>query len=63
LHLYTDIKTRDCNLAPDCDIFVSGAPCQAFSSAGHGAGLDDLKDRGVTLFFRWTTCGTRGPRL
>ena len=62
-HLYTDIKTRDCNLAPDCDIFVSGAPCQAFSSAGHGAGLDDLKDRGVTLFFSLDYVRHKRPKV
>ena len=62
-HLYTDIKARDCSTAPECDIFVSGAPCQAFSSAGRGAGLDDLKDRGVTLFYSLDYVRHKRPKL
>jgi len=49
--LYPDIKQRDNTSAPECDIFVSGAPCQAYSAAGKGAGLDDMADRGITLFY------------
>lgn len=49
--LYPDIKQRDNKSAPECDIFVSGAPCQAYSAAGKGAGLDDMADRGITLFY------------
>ena len=49
--LFQDIKTRDNALAPAVDLFVSGAPCPAWSSAGKRLGLEDLKDRGVTLFY------------
>ena len=61
--LYSDIKTRDCAAAPECDLFVSGAPCQAFSSAGKGAGLDDLLDRGVTLFHSLDYVRHKRPRV
>ena len=61
--LYNDIKTRDCAAAPGCDLFVSGAPCQAFSSAGKGAGLDDLLDRGVTLFHSLDYVRHKRPRV
>lgn len=61
--LYIDIKTRDCAAAPVCDLFVSGAPCQAFSSAGKGAGLDDLLDRGVTLFHSLDYVRHKRPRV
>jgi DNA (cytosine-5)-methyltransferase 1 len=61
--LYSDIKTRDCIAAPVCDLFVSGAPCQASSSAGKGAGLDDLLDRGVTLFHSLDYVRHKRPRV
>lgn len=61
--LYNDIKTRDCAAAPECDLFVSGAPCQAFSSAGKGAGLDDMMDRGVTLFHSLDYVRHKRPRV
>ena len=61
--LYNDIKTRDCASAPECDLFVSGAPCQAFSSAGKGAGLDDMMDRGVTLFHSLDYVRHKQPRV
>jgi len=61
--LHNDIKTRDCAAAPECDLFVSGAPCQAFSSAGKGAGLDDLLDRGVTLFHSLDYVRHKRPRV
>ena len=38
---FLDIKDRDNKIAPPCDLFVSGAPCPAWSSAGVRAGLDD----------------------
>jgi len=49
--LYHDIKARDNSKAPKVDIFVSGAPCPAWSSDGKRLGLADLQDRGVTLFY------------
>ena len=61
--LYNNIKVRDCAAAPWCDLFVSGAPCQAFSSAGKGAGLDDLLDRGVTLFHSLYYVSHKRPRV
>ena len=47
----SDIKERDNRTAPGCDLFITGAPCQAYSTAGQGAGLDDGKDRGVAVFY------------
>ncbi|CAJ1379292.1 unnamed protein product [Effrenium voratum] len=41
---YQDITTRDNRLAPRVHLFVSGAPCPPFSSAGKRGGLSD--DRG-----------------
>ena len=35
--------------APTCDLFVGGFPCQAFSIMGSGAGLHDVKNRGVVV--------------
>jgi len=49
--MYKDIKMRDNKAARRVQLFVSGAPCPAWSSAGLRAGLDDLKDRGVTIFY------------
>lgn len=39
--IYDDIVARDNNEAPDVDLFVSGAPCPPFSSAGKRKGLSD----------------------
>lgn len=35
---------------PEVDVFVSGAPCPPWSSAGKKLGLNDLKDRGILIY-------------
>jgi len=61
--LHRDIKTRDCTAAPECDLFVSGDPSQAFSSSGKGAGLQDWQDRGDTLFHSLDYVRHKRPRV
>lgn len=45
--MYGDITARDNAAAPPVDIFVSGAPCQAFSAAGKSNGV--LESRGLVI--------------
>ena len=45
--MYGDITARDNTDAPPVDIFVSGAPCQAFSAAGKSNGV--LESRGLVI--------------
>ena len=45
--MYNDIAERDNSEAPEVDIFVSGAPCQAFSSAGKRLGA--AESRGLVI--------------
>ena len=45
--MYGDITARDNTAAPPVDIFVSGAPCQAFSAAGKSNGV--LESRGLVI--------------
>lgn len=45
--MYGDITARDNTTAPPVDIFVSGAPCQAFSAAGKSNGV--LESRGLVI--------------
>lgn len=47
---YNDIQLRDNAKAPQVDIFITGAPCPAFSHAGKRLGLKDLQDRGVVIY-------------
>jgi len=61
--LYTDITQRDNSKAPECDIFISGAPCQVYAAAGRGAGLDDMKNRGITLFYSLDYIRRKRPRV
>ena len=41
--MYNDIAERDNSEAPEVDLFVSGAPCQAFSSAGKRLGAGEAR--------------------
>ena len=41
--IYKNVLERDNDNAPDLDIFVSGAPCPPFSSAGAGGGMADSR--------------------
>lgn len=45
--MYNDIAERNNSEAPEVDIFVSGAPCQAFSSAGKRLGAGEA--RGIVI--------------
>jgi len=48
--LYKDIHSRDPEDVPQVQFYIAGAPCPAWSAAGPSHGLDDPKNRGVTLF-------------
>jgi DNA-cytosine methyltransferase len=61
--IYKDIKDRINATAPYVDLFVSGAPCPAFSSAGKRLGLRDLQDRGVTIFYSLDYVRAQRPRV
>jgi DNA-cytosine methyltransferase len=49
-HVYGDIVDRDVKSMPKVDLFVCGAPCPPWSSAGKGLGLNDPTGRGVVFF-------------
>ena len=59
--VYTDISERDNTTAPRCDIYVSGAPCPAFSAAGKGGGLSDA--RGCVLIHSVAYVLAQRPRV
>jgi len=61
--LHRDIKDRDNTATPRCDVFITGAPCQAYSTAGRGAGLDDGKERGVTIFYSVDYARCKRPKV
>ena len=44
-------------------MFITGAPCQAYSTAGRGAGLDDGKNRGVTIFYSLDYVRCKRPKV
>ena len=59
--VYHDITSRDNAAAPRCDIYMSGAPCPAFSTAGKGGGLSD--PRGSVLLHSVDYVLTQTPRV
>ena len=61
--LFRDIHKRRNEEAPQVDLFVSGAPCPAWSSAGKKLGLEDLKNRGITIFYSLDYVRAQRPRV
>lgn len=59
--VYHDITTRDNSAAPECDIYFSGAPCPAYSTAGKHGGLSD--PRGSVLIHSVDYVLTQRPRV
>ena len=51
-NLDKDVYSRDPEDVPQVQFYIAGAPCPAWSAAGPSHGLDDPKNRGVTLFHR-----------
>ena len=46
--LYGDMKERDVKTIPDIDIYISGFPCQPFSTNSRfQLGFDDKNNRGI----------------
>ena len=48
--LYHDITKRDVTKVPHVDIYVTGFPCQPFSTAGKQQGFEDEQSRGTIIF-------------
>ena len=61
--IYNDITLRNNETAPYVDLFISGAPCPAFSNAGRRMGLKDLQDRGVVIFYSLDYVWAKRPRV
>lgn len=59
--IYGDIRSRDSSATPGCDLYVSGFPCQAFSSLGLGLGMHDLRGRGLLVACSLDYIRTRQP--
>ena len=54
-HEFEDCGSHSFLESPDCELFVSGFPCQAFSLAGSGHGLSDTRNGGHLMIWlcRW----------
>lgn len=61
--VYHDITKRDNTQAPYVDVFITGAPCQAWSQAGLKLGLEDEKHRGVVIFHSIEYVRCKRPRV
>ena len=46
---FDDVTSSDFRTAPTCDVFVAGFPCQPFSAAGLGQGMED--HRGLIVLY------------
>lgn len=46
--VYNDMTTRNHHEAPEVDMYITGSPCQSFSTTGKRAGLEDI--RGIVIF-------------
>ena len=55
-----DIRNRDNTNLPDIDLYVCGFPCQPFSNAGKGKGLEDK--RGNVFFSCLDVIKTKKPK-
>ncbi len=45
------------------DLYVAGPPCQSWSTAGSGLGLEDLRGRGITFYNCLEYVCTKRPRV
>jgi DNA-cytosine methyltransferase len=61
--VYHDITKRDNTQAPYVDVFITGAPCQAWSQAGLKLGLQDEQHRGVVIFHSIEYVRCKRPRV
>ena len=61
--VYHDITKRDNTQAPYVDVFITGAPCQAWSQAGLKLGLEDTRHRGVVIFHSIEYVRCKRPRV
>ena len=59
--VYKDCCSRDLKSMPEVDLYVFGFPCQPFSPAGKGKGLDD--PRGLVLGHCLDYVAEKKPRL
>ena len=57
---YGDISTINPHTLPDFDLFTGGFPCQSYSSAGKGLGVEDL--RGLLIYDVIKICEVKKPQ-
>lgn len=60
---YKNVCTRKNATTPQCDLFIAGPPCPAFSKAGKRAGLDDRTGRGSIAFYCLDYVAEKRPRV
>jgi DNA (cytosine-5)-methyltransferase 1 len=60
-HVFVDITTRPVDAMPFCDVYVSGFPCQPWSTAGLSEGIDDRHGRGCIFPYIHEYLKTKQP--